>query len=244
MNTAEFCRDAAAAPGSNFYYATLFHAPEERRALNALFALRAEIMRIAAGTPDAAVIAMRRSWWADELARLRTRQARHPIGLELQRLSEQAGIDIAALQYFAAAGGTASIEHGMRGLAGTGDGIWVNAARACGVSEPDALGAVSGAGELVDRLEIIATTPSAAMPRERLPQLIDDLGKDFESAGRALAARRAARAEFCGILTELSAALCAELARDTTVIGYSRVALTPLRKLWIAWRVHRRGAGT
>lgn len=230
MNPEEFCRDTAAPPGSNLHYATLFHSVEERRGLYALFALRAEIMRITAGTSDPAVVAMRRSWWADELARVGARQARHPVGHELQQLSERTAIDIPALQYFAATGGAA----------GTGAGIWGGAARACGVSEPDALRVVTDAGELVDRVDLIAGAwpANAAHPQ---PEPVRDLVAKLDSARGNLASRGAARAEFCRVLAGLSAALCRELARDAGALGHSRIALTPLRKLWIAWRIHRRG---
>jgi phytoene synthase len=231
MNAAEFCRDTAAPPGSNLHYATLFHPAEERRGLNALFALRAEVMRSATGTPDPAVIAMRRSWWADELARVSARQARHPVGHELQQLSERTPIDIPALQYFAATGGDT----------GTGAGIWAGAARTCGVSEPDALRFVTEAGELVDRVDSIAGAGPANPATHS--GVVRDLAAKLESASGNLAARSAARAEFCRILVGLSAALCTELARDVEAIGRSRIALTPLRKLWIAWRIHRHGAG-
>ncbi|HEY7840192.1 MAG TPA: squalene/phytoene synthase family protein [Gammaproteobacteria bacterium] len=231
MNPVEFCRDTAAPPGSNLHYATLFHPAGERRGLNALFALRAEVMRIAAGTPDPAVIAMRRSWWTDELARVGARQARHPVGHELQLLTERTPIDIAALQYFAATGGDA----------GTGAGIWAGAARACGVSEPDAVRVVTEAGELVDRVDSIAGTGPVDAAVQ--PDVVRDLAARLESASGSLASRGAAPAEFCRILVGLSAALCTELARDVEVIGRSRIALTPLRKLWIAWRIHRRGVG-
>jgi phytoene synthase len=231
MNAVEFCRDTAAPPGSNLHYATLFHPAGERRGLNALFALRAEVMRIAAGTPDPAVIAMRRAWWTDELARVGMRQPRHPVGHELQQLSERAPIDMVALQYFAATGGDA----------GTGAGIWAGAARACGISDPDAVRVVTEAGELVDRVDSIAGAGPANAPAR--PDVVRDLAAKLESVSGRLASHGAARAEFCRILVGLSAALCKELARDVEAIGRSRIALTPLRKLWIAWRIHRRGAG-
>jgi len=239
VNPVEFCRDAAAPPGSNFHYATLFHTAGERRDLYALFALRAEILRIVAGTPDAVVAAMRRSWWSDELARVATRQARHPVGMELQRLAERIQLDVPALRYFAAAGGTLPEPADLdRGAPGTAAGIWDAAARACGVSAADAIAAAIRAGTLVDAVENLASgRPAAAGSVSIRPA---DLGRHLASASRELAGRDAARAEFCRIMTGLSAALCAEMEADGTAIRQSRVSLTPLRKLWIAWRIHRR----
>lgn len=234
MNAEEFCREAAAPAGSSFHYATLFHDPEERRALFALFAMRAEIAKIDAGTQDPAVSAMRRSWWAEELARVAARQPRHPVGIEIRRLADRIDLDLVALACFAA--GNMAPDSGAMPAAG----IWGEAARACGVSDAAAIESVNRIGALVDTVETLAAGHATAEPGigNRLGHIADGL----DGAGDELIAAGAGRAEFCRIMAGLSAALCVELRRDTAAIGRSRVALTPLRKLWIAWRIHRRRA--
>jgi phytoene synthase len=239
VQPADFCRAAAAPGGSNFHYATLFHPPAERRALFALFALRGEVQRIAAGTPDPAVMALRRAWWLEELGRVAGGRARHPIGLELQRLLDNGGIDITALQSFAAAGGMnaprpSAANERRRGTAT----IWPAAARACGLREDDAIDAVAVAGDLVDAVEAIGAK-RVATTESGLASYIGDLRVELDAASGNLLDRGASRAEFCLIMTRLSAAVCAEMASDVPGLARARFALTPLRKLWIAWRTHR-----
>ena len=247
MNPEQFCHEAAAPPGSNFHYATLFHAPEQRRALFAVFALRAEILRIGTGTPDAGVMAMRRSWWADELARVAARQARHPVGMELQRLAERVDIDIPSLQYFAVTGGAIPDPIDRAGAprgssSGAGGAIWGTAARACGVRDARAVGTAIGTGELVDAVEAVACGRMAGVDRAATSSLVHELRTELESGSRELVVHGARSAEFCLIMAGLSIALCAEIERDIQGLETARVALTPLRKLWIAWRIHRRAA--
>jgi len=235
MNAEALCRDTAAPPGSNFHYATLFHAGEERRALYALFALRAEIARIGESTADPAVLAMRRSWWAEELARVAARQPRHPVGIELRRLADGMELDLTALVRFVA--GDALSPDGPD--TNSAAGIWAAAARACDVSGAGAIDAVIRAGALVDAVEALAIGhPSVIGPD--IAKRLDELQDELDVAPARLMEAGAARAEFCRILAGLTAALCAELRRDVDAIGRSRIALTPLRKLWIAWRIHRR----
>jgi len=232
VSPGEFCRDAAAPAGSNFHYATLFHPPAERRALYALFALRAEILRIAEDTPEPAVAALRRSWWLDELARAAARQARHPVGIELQDVIDQIGVGIRGLQRFAAAESPDTA---------AGGAIWEAAARACGVTASDAFDVVIRTGVLVDAVESLATGhPAAAAPESRATRLAE-LETQLATAVDEFARRGAVRAGFCRIMAGLSAVLCAEMQRDVALIGHARISLTPIRKLWIAWRIHHRG---
>jgi phytoene synthase len=246
MNPEDFCRDAAAPPGSSFHYATLFHTAGEQRALYALFALRAEVLRIGTGTPDPGVAAMRRAWWIEELDRSARQQARHPVGIELQRLAERVEIDLPALQNFAAAGGTVPESIDWRDPKRTpprAAGIWGAAARACSVAQPEAIEAVIRAGELVDRVDVLCA--GGSLPEidvDGLKSSTENLRAALDAASRELGECGAARAEFCLIMTALSAALCLEMSRDAGQSGRVRFALTPLRKLWIAWRVHRRAA--
>jgi hypothetical protein len=179
---------------------------------------------------------MRRAWWAEELARAGMRQARHPVGLELQRLAANMQLDIPALHRFAATGGT--LTERVAETQGAAGGLWEAAARACGLTGNRALDAVARAGELVDAVELLARAAAADAPT-----LAGQLGRGLDAASREMLERGAQRAEFCLIMARLAAVLCAELERDTGKSARARIALTPLHKLWIAWRIHRRHGG-
>lgn len=225
---AEFCRTTAAPPGSTLHYATLFHAAAERRSLHVLFALRSEILAIDARATDATVAAMRRGWWQEELARVEQGVPRHPIGMELLQLPRAAlPQGMAPLQRFA--GGTGSA------------GLWRATAACCGIEDESAQEPVCRAGLLIDRLDCARGGPYAAATATPLRAAeLSALCAELERARDELAAAPAARAEFCLILAAIGAAQCAEMARDPDVLAHSIVALTPLRKLWLAWRWHRR----
>src|SRR5690606_42047466 len=45
---------------------------------------------------------------------------------------------------------------------------------------------------------------------------------------------------FVAVMAQLATALSREIAADPDSVLRGRIALTPLRKLWIAWRTHRR----
>jgi hypothetical protein len=117
--------------------------------------------------------------------------------------------------------------------------IWPAAARACGLREDDAIDAVAVAGDLVDAVEAIGADRMVTTESGRLASHIGKLRAELDAASRDLLDRGAARAEFCLIMAKLSAALCAEMESDVPGLARARFALTPLRKLWIAWRAHR-----
>lgn len=62
----------------------------------------------------------------------------------------------------------------------------------------------------------------------------------LEQAIDEFPATAAVQATHCLILARLDAALCTEIRRDGCRIFRQQYALTPLRKLWLAWRTYRR----
>lgn len=75
---AAYCREVAAPPGSDLYYATLFAPDATRRALHALHALAGEIVRIPREVSDPGVARLKLQWWREECRRLAEGRAEHP----------------------------------------------------------------------------------------------------------------------------------------------------------------------
>ncbi|MGE0483429.1 MAG: squalene/phytoene synthase family protein [Gammaproteobacteria bacterium] len=76
----------ARAPGSDFYYASLYHRPALRETLRAAAALRAELLAIPASCSDRGVAHVKLAWWHDELARADGSAPRHVLTQALQPL--------------------------------------------------------------------------------------------------------------------------------------------------------------
>ncbi|MCZ6895845.1 MAG: squalene/phytoene synthase family protein [Gammaproteobacteria bacterium] len=75
----------ASAPGSDFYYASLYLPPRARSAVNVLEACRREITRIPQTCSDRGVAHTKLAWWRDEFKRLGEASPRHELtrGLSL-----------------------------------------------------------------------------------------------------------------------------------------------------------------
>lgn len=79
MTPEEYCRNKAAPAGSNLYYCTLFHSPESKRKLNALFAFYHELTGVIYHASDPGTAKITLHWWSEEVERFFSGQARHPV---------------------------------------------------------------------------------------------------------------------------------------------------------------------
>ena len=86
MTPEAYCRNKAAPDGSNLYYATLYHDAQTRRIVHALFAFLHELNEAVYESSDPGVARVTLSWWFEEIGRLFTGTARHPVTLELSQL--------------------------------------------------------------------------------------------------------------------------------------------------------------
>lgn len=75
----DYCREKAAAPGSDLYYALLFTDRCARPGLIGLGALSHELAAVIADCSDPAVARLKFRWWQEEIGRLYGRQPRHPV---------------------------------------------------------------------------------------------------------------------------------------------------------------------
>lgn len=90
-------------PGSDFYYAVLYHSAAIRRRLCVHEALRRELSRIPASCSDRGVAYIKLAWWHEELGRLATLGARHELTRELVSLQADDAATINAFKHLAAA---------------------------------------------------------------------------------------------------------------------------------------------
>jgi phytoene synthase len=259
----EYCRDKAAPEGSSLYYATLFHGDRTRQGLITLFALYYELLDGFFTASDPGVARMKLQWWREELDRLAAGQPRHPVTKELQALGGSVALDSDALTILPDAVEALfppaydGDVHTWLSNAGVSR-FWRQAASL-------AVGGTAGAGEtgmLLTRLEQLQhLRPVLQLGFQPLPEAVlarhgihrDDLllhpAADPVSAAsaelvQAIAAGlensyRLGRKEnplFVLILNRLGTATCGEIGRDGYALLRRRVALTPIRKLWIAVR--------
>ena len=273
MNSEEYCRDRAAPPGSSLYYATLYHPPQERRRLHALFALCREVEETAHESRDPGLVRLKLEWWRNELAQIRSGPRQHPVSAELQAIAVPGtGGDMARLDNFIAAllahwetPAAADYEHWIESLERGYGEFWRQAGAVCGVEDggrPSVLargGALLGAFDELRNLGpglaggrcvvptrhmnahgLTADRLAAGTPADAVASLLRDmLGRlrtDFRDQDRLLRRPPVKRLLCCRIMLRLAAALCAELERDPLSLLNKRTALTPVRKLWIAWR--------
>lgn len=84
-NAYEYCVNKAVPDGSNFYYATLFEAPENKITLITFHAFLNELYEVIYECKDPGVARIKLKWWQEETERLFNQQARHPVTRQMQQ---------------------------------------------------------------------------------------------------------------------------------------------------------------
>lgn len=79
----QYCQDKAAGSGSSFYYSFLFLPTERRRAITALYAYCREVDDVVDECTDAGVARTKLAWWREEVSRIYTGKAQHPVARAL-----------------------------------------------------------------------------------------------------------------------------------------------------------------
>ena len=269
MDPDRYCLDAAAPPGSALYYATLFAGARERAALVSMHALRHVLLDIVETVADANVRASKLNWWSGEIVDARDGSPHHPVALAITRncgrrlwrhpevfamlaavarVSAGDGIaSEAARDEFCAdvGGGTAGLCMAAVGFEAGGDGR--ERVRALGA-------ALEGA--------MLASVPSVRSGLQRLPVPVPDsagradpdrsgggperIAEARARARQALAdALRGARlpsgpvALVYRTLAHVQLAALARALRKPAAKAPLVASVSPVRKLWIAWRASR-----
>jgi len=88
----QYCQDKASGSGSSFYYSFLFLQPERRRAITALYAYCREVDDVVDECTDPGVARTKLAWWREEVAKIYTGKAQHPVARALSDVVQEFGI--------------------------------------------------------------------------------------------------------------------------------------------------------
>lgn len=183
MTPEDYCRNKAAPAGSNLYYAGLYHTPPERRKLYALFALQYELNEVVCRSSDPGAARVTLHWWFEEINRLFTGEARHPITRELAELDHagyltQQGLlgCVAAMSRFLDTPESGPYPDWLARHEHASGYIWHAAGQACGSTGPTQLatltraGCCHGAFELLHHVRHFTTLGLNPLPTDMLTE--------------------------------------------------------------------------
>jgi len=260
-----YCVDLAAPPGSSLHYATLWAGTRERSAIIAIHALRHSLVAIFETIADSHVRAMKLNWWSGEILNARDGQPHHPVSVAIARHCTEGIWRRAEVLTMFAAVAHASTEDGFASETARDEfcrHVGGGTARLCmaatGNDAPREIGALGAALERA----LLAGTPSARSGMQRIPTSTSEstLGLEHGDPGagpdpmieeRARARRAltdavrdtARRAEPAVLvyrtLARLRLAALAAALRKPAGRAPAAASISPLRKLWIAWRAAR-----
>ncbi len=275
MTPEEYCRNKAAPAGSNLYYATLYHDAQTRRILHALFAFHHELNEVVCESSDPGAARVTLYWWFEEIGRLFSGEARHPVTRELSQLDnadylsrQELLAGIAATAQFLDTPESGPYQAWLARHEAASGYIWKVAGQACGCSDPDTLAALASAGschgafELLHHVRHFAGLGLNVLPSDLLANhnldletvirpdagattsgfftdLFDRLHNDIQNCLTALQGKDTGAPMFSITLLKILDALCREYRSARQPITHTRISLTPIRKLWIAWRTAR-----
>jgi len=248
----------AAPPGSSAYYVIRFAPAAQQAALTALFGWRRELIRIATAMSDANLARIKLHWWREELERAAAGNAQHPLGRRLGDAMQQHALPLAVLDAMAEA-----TDEDLRGLAprsrddllahcARGGGSFGELLARIGDAPAESGRALGTAARLIEMLRDLGgelrqercRVPRAALDAAGLsPRQLRD--SDRAEVLRPMLAELATAARVSGRPSAgpagrwyaLRRALLDELARGGFDVLDGKTSLTPLRKLWVAWRV-------
>ena len=264
-----YCLDAAAPPGSSLYYATLFAGSRERAAFVAVHALRHALLDIVDTIADVNVRASKLNWWSGEIMEARDGSPRHPVSLAITRSCgkplwsrPEVLAMLAAVARVSAADGIASEAARDAFCVHVGGGT----ARLCmaaveSESGDDARDRIGALGTALEGA-MLAGAPSVRSGLRRLPMPAsdssgrvahDDSGSGSEQiAVERTRARQALADAIRGVppragpatfvyrtLAHIQCAALAEALRKPAGTAPLVASISPIRKLWIAWRGSR-----
>ena len=272
MTPDEYCAQKAAASGSSFYYAFLFLAPERRRAITALYAYCREVDDIVDEVSDPSIAHAKLAWWVQEVDRLFSGSAQHPVsralaphlgsfgitrtrllqiieGMQMD-LQQTRYLDYQSLQRYChlVAGVVGEISAGIFGATVE---TTLSYARALGqslqlvnilrdVGEDARRGRIYLPIDDLQRFDVKATDLLNARYVDGFTALMGFEAQRARSLYRdalALLPEADRRAQRPGlIMGAIYLSLLDELEHTGFRVLHQRIALTPLRKLWIAWR--------
>lgn len=271
-----YCRQIAAQSGSSFYYSLLFLKPEQKQALQTIYAFCRKIDDIVDECSDLNLAAIQLNWWREEIKRTFAGIPEHPIGYALvsvlkhYSLKESIFLDIILGMemdlYFKGYQTFSELENYCEKVAsnvgfllieifGYQDPITLRYARLLGISF-QLVNIIRDIGDDLRRGRLY-------IPEEECKLFSftenDFYNKKYNENFRALMAFQANRAreyfeqakallpapEYQNqksslMMANIYFALLEEIEKTGFQVMHQKISLTPIRKLWIAWKTHRK----
>ena len=264
MNPDRYCLDEAAPPGSSLHYATLFVSARERAAFVAIHALKHTLLGIDA-IADPNVRAHKLNWWSNEIMEARDGRARHPVAIAITRRGAPWFWRRPEVIAMISAIGRASAANGFRSEAARNrfcEDIGGGTARLCAAGLAADAGPLDGISALGTALEcaVLAGAPSGWPCLAPIPDTAPNSsgragrGRGPNTASQRLAEERTRARETLAeavhdiprragpaalvyrTLAQIQLAALMNALRKPPWTAPSSVSITPIRKLWIAWR--------
>jgi len=262
MDPDRYCLDEAAPPGSSLYYATLFVGARTRPALVAIHAFRHALLDVVETVADAHVRGPKLNWWSGEIMEARDGRARHPVSVAITRhcgtslwFRPEVLAMLSAVSRVSADDGFASAAARDKFCDDVGGGTAKLCAAAFG---GDAAHAMCRLGAALEDAAL-AAAPSVRSGLARIPAAASDsagrpdkgrsgagperIAEERARAHRALAdtvrgipRRTGPAAHAYRALAYIQLAALAKALGKPSGKAPHAASITPIRKLWIAWR--------
>jgi len=243
-----YCRAKAAPAGSSFYYSTLYYPANTQRELNALHAFHHEIGQINEECSDPGVARIKFAWWQEEIQRLFSDAARHPVSRELSQLVSQheisASVILDLVHHYEQRIQPAWPDswQGIMEYLVQGSGIvWKYSAGICGYENQQTPEIICRMGCLFEMFNLLQgrQTNHLLRPQQALDYL-HELTTELKGCISKIAPADLRSQTGALIMANIITQTANEIVRDGASPLIQRTTLTPLRKFWIAWRTHRK----
>jgi len=252
MTPDQYCQQKASQSGSSFYYSFLFLPPERRRAITAFYAFCREVDDVVDECTDVAVARTKLAWWRTEVAALYAGQAHHPVAQalapvvtsfrlpqeRLQEIIDGMEMDLTQRRY-ANFDALKLYCHRVAGVVG------LLSAEIFGYTDPRTLEYAENLGiylplDELTRFNVPVADIMHARATAEFRQLMEfqyERALAYYSAAFAALPAADRKAQRPGlVMAAIYRAVLAEIRADGMPVLTQRTSLTPLRKLWIAWR--------
>jgi phytoene synthase len=261
MNQADYYQQSILRPGASLYYSLLFTPAAHKSALLCVESLWQQLKHIPFTCSDAGVARSKLYWWQEDLSKVPTGKAEHPINQQLTQVTQQYALDIThcievvhalfeLLNHAQFADWAALAEYSRRtygNIMRLRMQILANDDVAQLAGYADVLAQVIQLTELINHLKIslqrqLYLLPGVHAQSDNIPDALQTLYTELQRSRQCLTEfdhptlRRAQLSNL--ILANIKFALLTEIQRDNFPVLQQRTTLTPLRKLWIAWRTY------
>lgn len=260
MNENYYCQQKVAQRGSDLYYSLLWIPAHERDAIISLYAFSREVQDIPLACSEISVARQKLAWWRIEIERLCAGLATHPVTLALHKYIPQYDLPMLPLQRL-----INTVEHHLQHtrfqdiqqLDKYRRALQQVEALAANVMQADsnvvqALNTVRYIVQHISQLRHYVQREFYPLPQENIQ--IDTSYTISEEMHQVLQSEATRAKEYYQqalnlitkdtiksclpflIQSKLALYLLQEIAKDNYKVLQQQTQLTPLRKLWIAWR--------